>query len=106
MTTSTEPAFVVDLDARELVVNGHPVEVTETELALAAYLAAAPPRRFIPHDELLTEVWGYPPEGDSRVVRETVRRVRRRLAAVGFEHAIENRRGYGYRLADGMERGV
>lgn len=100
----TAPAFVVDLEARELVVKGRTVEVTETELRLAAYLSNQVPRRFVPREELLERVWGYP-ANNTRVLDTTVKRLRDKLVAAGCGPCLENRRGYGYRLAGGLERG-
>jgi DNA-binding response OmpR family regulator len=48
----------------------------------------------------LRQVWGYPADisTSTRTLEAHARRLRRKLADAGFDGAIENRRGYGYRL--------
>lgn len=94
---STPPAgtaLVIDLDAREVTLDGSPVPMTFKELALLEYLLRAP-HRAVSRDELLDHVWhrAAPAEG-TRTIDVHVRRLREKL---GGCLQIVTVRGVGYR---------
>jgi two-component system response regulator MtrA len=71
-------AVEIDLDGRQVLKEGLPVELTPKEFDLLALLARNPGRVF-GRDILLEQVWGYDFAGDSRTVDVHVQRLRRKL---------------------------
>ena len=90
-------ALTLDLPAREVRVDGRPVEVTPTEFALLTTMAREPERAFT-RRELIDAVWGPNWVGDEHLVDVHVRNLRRRLGddaqAPRFVRTV---RGVGYR---------
>ena len=78
---------------------GRALELSKLEFALLHQLAREPERVFT-KNELLAQVWGYPVDAraSTRTLDTHAARLRRKLALAGAQGAIENRRGYGYRL--------
>jgi two-component system phosphate regulon response regulator PhoB len=73
------------------------VHVSALEMRLLIHLFQA--QGFVrSRKDLLTEVWGYQPEVNSRTVDAHVKRLRDKLGAAG--RLIETVRGLGYRLAE------
>lgn len=71
--------LLIDLDSREVAVDGAPVSLTMREFDLLAHLAASPRTVFSRHD-LLRDVWGSSPEWQSAAtVTEHVRRLRQKI---------------------------
>lgn len=92
----------IELDAREVCLDGHPVELSRKEFGLLALLASYP-RKVFSRDDLLREVWGSSPEYQvASTVTEHVRRLRYKLGD-DAEHPrwIVNVRGVGYRFDPG-----
>lgn len=89
---------VVDLDARELVVDGQRVKLTRLELEVFRYLQERAGRA-VSRVSLLQDVWGYEYVGGSNVVDAIMLSLRKKLGS----HAtmIETVRGVGYRLRQG-----
>ncbi len=71
-------AVEIDLDGRQVLKEGLPVELTPKEFDLLALLARNPGRVF-GRDTLLEQVWGYDFAGDSRTVDVHMQRLRRKL---------------------------
>ena len=86
--------LVMDLDAREAVLAGRPLELTAREFELLRTLLASPGRVFT-REMLLAKLWGYDFYGDERVVDSHIKNLRRKL---GRDY-IETVRGVGYRAA-------
>lgn len=79
---------------------------TETELSFTAmeydfllYMITNKNRVFT-RDQLLTSIWDYQYIGDTRAVDDLVKRIRKKLDAVGTSFAIETVWGYGYKVTD------
>ncbi len=91
----------MDLSARELSVDGNPVELTRTEFDVLAVLVRNP-RRAFSREQLIAQVWGEGWVGDPHLVDVHLGHVRRKLgddaAAPVFVQTV---RGYGYRLGAG-----
>ena len=68
----------VDLDSREVTVDGTEVDLTRREFDLLAYMLARPGRVFT-RAQLLEAVWEYPSDIDTRTVDVHVAQVRRKL---------------------------
>jgi DNA-binding response OmpR family regulator len=92
-------ALTVDLGGRQVRVADTPVDVTPTEFALLATLAARPAHAFSRRD-LIDAVWGRNWVGDEHLVDVHVRNLRRKLgddaADPQWVHTV---RGVGYRMA-------
>lgn len=72
--------------------------LTKKEFALLAYFANHY-RKAINRKELLKEVWEYETDVETRVVDETVRRLRNKMKDMECLLKIETVWGYGYRMA-------
>lgn len=88
----------LDLDAREVRLEGRPLELTAREFELLHTFLSAPGRVFT-REMLLSKLWGYDFFGDERVVDSHIKNLRRKL---GRDY-IETVRGVGYRVAKEAE---
>lgn len=88
--------IAVDLAKHQAIVKGQPVELTATEFKLLSTLVERR-GRVQTRETLLTDVWGYEGDVDTRTVDTHVRRLRDKLGKAA--EAIETVRGVGYRLA-------
>ena len=84
----------LNLDTREALLDGHPLDLTAREFALLHTFLAAPGRVFT-REMLLSRLWGYDFYGDERVVDSHIKNLRHKL---GRDY-IETVRGVGYRAA-------
>lgn len=80
-----------------IVCRSKPVNLTQTELRMLAYMLHSPEKAFS-KEELLENVWGYNCETETRVTDETLRRIRRKLSVAGSNVSIQTIWGFGYRL--------
>jgi hypothetical protein len=87
---------LLDLEARELVVDGERLELTRREFELLRYLMEREGKT-VTRADLLADVWGYGYEGDSNVVDVAVRAVRRKLGTKAGLIATVRGAGYRYR---------
>lgn len=86
---------VVDPDRYTVSYSGHTAKLTAMQLKLLAHLISNPGMVFS-YQRLLEEVWGKP-DGDERMVRACIVRLRRALAAArSAPDIIESVRGGGY----------
>jgi DNA-binding response OmpR family regulator len=85
-------AVELDLDTRRATADGRPVELTTTEFDLLAQLMRRPGRVY-PREELLADVWGYPPGAPTRTVDVHVAQLRGKLAGAAQVRTV---RGVGY----------
>jgi two-component system, OmpR family, response regulator len=88
---------------RQVTVAGHRLDVPGREFDLLEYLIRNRGRT-LPRDVVLDRIWGDAPSPRANVVDVTISRLRRRLAAAGWEGRIVAVPGLGYRLAD-VEQG-
>ena len=88
----------LDLDAREVRLEGRSLELTAREFELLHTFLSAPGRVFT-REMLLSKLWGYDFFGDERVVDSHIKNLRRKL---GRDY-IETVRGVGYRAAKEAE---
>lgn len=84
----------LDLDTREALLEGRPLDLTAREFDLLHTFLAAPGRVFT-REMLLAKLWGYDFYGDERVVDSHIKNLRHKL---GRDY-IETVRGVGYRAA-------
>ena len=87
---------------RQVAVAGHPVDVPGREFDLLEYLMRNSGRT-LPRDVVLERIWGEAEPPRANVVDVTVSRLRRRLAAAGWEGRIVAVPGLGYRLDAGEQ---
>lgn len=90
-----EDANLLDRHARELVLDGERIRLTELECNVLAYLMQHASRA-VSRVELLEHVWGYTYAGSSNVVDVVVRAVRKKLRTRAS--MIVTLRGRGYRF--------
>jgi two-component system phosphate regulon response regulator PhoB len=87
----------VDPDGHHVYVDGQEVPVSALEMKILVYLFEA--RGIVrTRQDMLTQVWGYQPEVNSRTVDTHVKRLRQKLGGAGA--LIETVRGLGYRLTE------
>ncbi len=72
------PALLIDLDRREVQVQGQPVALTPKEFDLLTVLAQKP-GKVQSREELLKRVWEYDYPGEGRTVDEHLRRLRAKI---------------------------
>ncbi|MGQ9887787.1 MAG: response regulator transcription factor [Aggregatilineales bacterium] len=91
------PVIQIYPAARTVLVDQRHVALTQVEYELLRYLCEAPTRLHSAH-ELLMAVWKYPPDaGDSALVRNHIRNLRRKLEdSPQRPEIIQSRHGRGY----------
>lgn len=89
----------LDLSAREVIVDGRPVDVTSREFDLLAFLASSP-RQVFSRDQILDRVWASSADWqDPSTITEHIRRVRLRIERdPGKPRWIKTVHGAGYRF--------
>ncbi len=89
--------LVVDTAKHAVTVKGKLVDLTATEFKLLTTMMERR-GRVQTRDRLLTDVWGYEGDVDTRTIDTHVRRLREKLGAAA--DYVETIRGVGYRFAD------
>ena len=84
----------LNLDAREALLNGQPLELTAREFELLHTFLAAPGRVFT-REMLLAKLWSSDFYGDERIVDSPIKNLPRKLG----RNYIDTVRGVGYRAA-------
>ena len=87
----------VCVDRHEVTENGRKVELTLKEFELLRYLMENK-GIVLTRDQLLTRIWGYDFDGETRTVDVHIRTLRQKLGDAGS--FIETVRGVGYRMGD------
>jgi two-component system alkaline phosphatase synthesis response regulator PhoP len=91
--------LMMDLDRREVMVRGRPVDLTATEFNLLRTLLESPGYAFT-RSELIEQALGYEYEGSERTLDSHMRNLRRKIAPANGEPVyIQTVYGVGYRLA-------
>ena len=90
--------LAIDYDRRRVTVAGRAVELTATEYELLRVLSHGAGRA-LTHETLLRRVWAGRDNGDPKIVRAYVKRLRSKLGDDAADPAwIFNERGVGYRM--------
>ncbi len=76
------------------------VALTQTELRLLSYMMKQPEKAYS-REELLSAVWGFDSEVETRVTDETLRRIRKKLLQAGSRVSVSTIWGFGYKLKEG-----
>ena len=87
--------LIIDVGAHTVRLKGREIILTATEFKLLYRLAKRPGRAFS-RDQLLSEVWGYGGDVETRTVDTHMKRLRAKLGPAG--EWIETVRGVGYRF--------
>ena len=88
-------ALVLDIERHEVTAQGKATELTATEFKLLRLLLERK-GRVQSREELLSDVWNYSPDLETRTVDTHVRRLREKLGPAG--DVIDTVRGVGYRV--------
>lgn len=90
--------LIIDLEARQVELNGRPIELTPTEFDLLTALARHPGRAF-DRLQLLEAIDRYPGEGFARTVDSHIKNLRKKLEPdPGAPRYIQTVHGVGYRF--------
>lgn len=95
LTSASEDAVALDVDGRELIVDGQRIGLAQLEFSTLRYLLERP-EKAVSRAELLDSVWGYTYDGGSNVVDVVVRSLRKKLGVRAM--AIETVTKVGYRF--------
>jgi len=99
-TLQVDDRLSVNLDRREVLVEGKPVKLRPTEFRLLYHLVQNA-GWVIPHDQLLAKVWGYEYREETHYLRLYINYLRQKLEAdPAHPHYILTERGIGYRFVD------
>jgi two-component system phosphate regulon response regulator PhoB len=88
----------IDSASIRVTARDHPVRLGPLEFRLLRYFMTQP-NRVHTRDEIIDHVWRSNEYVDPRAVDVQIRRLRRVLEDVGYDHCIETVRGMGYRFA-------
>ena len=86
---------LLDIEARELVLNGQRVGLTSLEFELIHYLYQRP-GQVVTRNQLITDVWRYQHDNGSNLVDVRIRALRKKLGE--YATLIETVPGAGYRF--------
>lgn len=88
--------LMIDYSARKVQIQGNDLELTKLEYDIIEFLSMNPGQVF-DKERIYEKVCGYEAEGDSRVVTELIRRIRKKTAVYTEREYIETVWGIGYR---------
>ena len=74
-----------------------PMSLTQTELRLLSYMMKQPEKAYS-REDLLSAVWGFDSDVETRVTDETLRRIRKKLLQAGSTVSVSTIWGFGYKL--------
>ncbi len=93
-----QAGLLVDLDRREVLLNGRPVDLTATEFNLLRALMENPGYAFT-RSELIEQALGYDYEGSERTLDSHMRNLRRKIEPDSTQNTyVQTVYGVGYRL--------
>lgn len=87
--------FVIDLNSKEVIVDGESIAFTKTEFEILSLLAKKPENVFS-RENILDTIWKETPFITERTVDVHITRIRKKLGT--YASVITNRSGYGYRF--------
>lgn len=89
--------IIIDTDRHRITVRGNDVTLTATEFRLL-HLLVSRIGKVLPRNELLSHVWNYNADVETRTVDTHIRRLREKLDLDG--HMIKTVRGVGYKILE------
>lgn len=90
--------LLIDYTAKTVQINGNDLELTKLEYGIIEFLSMNPGLVF-DKERIYEKVCGYDGEGDSRVVTELIRRIRKKMSLQTEKEYIETVWGMGYKWA-------
>ncbi len=87
---------IIDYQARTVQIGEGYLKLTRTEYEIVEFLSMHPGQVF-DRERIYERVCGWDGEGDSRGITELIRRIRKKMAALGDREYIETVWGMGYR---------
>jgi len=87
--------FIIDLEAKELIIDGHRIVLTKTEFELLTLLAKNPDK-ILSRDDIIEIIWHETPFITERTVDVHITRLRKKIGK--YASIIVNRSGYGYKF--------
>lgn len=94
--------LVIDVNKRSAKIDNSIVDLTPTELSLMIYFLKNISRA-VSRDELLKNVWKFNFDVDTRATDDVIKRLRKKLASVGFLAKITTVWGFGFKLEENNE---
>lgn len=91
--------LILNTETIEVTRNGKPIELTATEFQLLTYLLANK-NKVLSRDMILSHVWSYTPDIESRVVDVYIGYLRKKIDKGFAPKLIHSVRGFGYVLRD------
>lgn len=89
--------LILSENQREAVYKGSLIKLTNTEYELLTLLMTHQ-EKAVSREQLLSEVWGYEADVETRVTDDTIKRLRKKLREVESSVQIETVWGYGFKL--------
>lgn len=89
--------LVIDIEARDVFVDGDKVDLTPKEFELLVYLASNK-NRALSREQLLKEIWGYDFFGDDRTIDTHIKMLRNNIGP--YRENIVTLRGIGYKFEE------
>lgn len=87
----------IDIDKYEVIIDGDKIDATPKEIQIL-HLLASNKGRVLSREEILENVWGYDYYGDTRVVDNQIKRLRKKLPEKEDKWGIKSVYGIGYKF--------
>ena len=87
--------FIINLETKELRIDGEKIILTKTEFELLVLLAQKPDRVFS-REDIINKIWSETPYITERTIDVHIARLRKKLG--NYSEMISNRSGFGYRF--------
>lgn len=94
--------ITVQPEGKKAECRGADLGLTVMETDFLAYMVKNSARA-VSRDELLSRVWGFESEADTRATDDMVKRMRKKLIVAGSDVSIETVWGFGFKLARGAK---
>lgn len=88
--------FVIDYAGMSATFNGKPIFLTKAEFKIVEFLSSNPGIVF-DIEKIFEKVFGFDSDSDNSVIREHIRRIRKKFSDAGCEAYIETLWGMGYK---------
>jgi len=88
---------MIDKERRTIEINQQVMKTTQKEYEMMVYMCENI-NRSLSRDQIIEDVWGYDFDGDSRVIDDIVKRLRKKLTSLDSTLTIETVWGFGYKI--------
>ncbi|MFT5875619.1 MAG: two-component system OmpR family response regulator [Clostridium sp.] len=89
----------INLDTKQVEVNGKAIGLTGMELSLLYYLTVNK-NRAVSRSELLDKIWGFENRVETRATDDMIKRIRKKLCEAGSIFKIETIWGFGFTIQE------